>query len=130
MPPSADAPEPTTVNLAVLRGVCPNPPEVRVLESGRRLATLALRTHGPNPRGAGARATSVPVTVWEPPAWLEEVAPGEELVVVGAVHRRFFRTATGSAAKAEVEASYVARATRQRLATAWRRAEDALEGLA
>jgi hypothetical protein len=72
----------------------------------------------------------VPVTVWEPPAWLETVSPGEELVVVGAVHRRFFRTATGSAAKAEVEASYVARATRQRLAAAWRRAEDALEGLA
>jgi hypothetical protein len=114
-----------TVNLAVLRGVCPNPPEVRMLGSGRRLATLALRTHGP-----GARATSVPVTVWEPPAWLEAVGPGEELVVVGSVHRRFFRTATGSAAKAEVEASYVARATCQRLAAAWRRAEDALEGLA
>ena len=125
MPSSADESEPTTVNVAVLRGICPNPPEVRVLESGRRLASLAVRTHGP-----GARATSVPVTVWEPPAWLEEVAPGEELVVVGAVHRRFFRTATGSAAKAEVEASYVARATRQRLAAAWRRAEDALEGLA
>jgi hypothetical protein len=117
--------EATTVNLAVLRGVCSNAPEVRVLESGRRLASLALRTHGP-----GARATSVPVTVWEPPAWLESVDAGEELVVVGAVHRRFFKTATGLAAKAEVEAAYIARATRQRLATAWRRAEDALEGLA
>ena len=125
MPATAETSEPTTVNLAVLRGVCPSPPEIRVLESGRRLASLALRTHGP-----GVRATSVPVTVWDPPAWLETIADGEELVVVGAVHRRFFRTASGSAAKAEVEASYVARATRQRLATAWRRAGDALEGLA
>src|SRR5262245_47237985 len=92
----AAEPETTTVNLAVLRGGCPNPPDGRVLESGRRLASLALRTHGP-----GARATSVPVTVWEPPAWLEDVGAGEELVIVGAVHRRFFKTATGSAAKAE-----------------------------
>src|SRR5262245_20029597 len=76
MPSSADVPESTTVNLAVLCGVCPNPPDVRVLESGRRLASLALRTHGPNPGGAAARATSVPVTVWDPPAWLEAVAPG------------------------------------------------------
>ncbi|HZP30479.1 MAG TPA: single-stranded DNA-binding protein [Acidimicrobiia bacterium] len=125
MPSTADAPESATVNVAVLRGVCPNPPDVRVLESGRRLGSLALRTHGP-----GARATSVPVTVWDPPTWLETLAGGEELVVVGAVHRRFFRTPTGSAAKAEVEATYVARATPKRLATAWRRAEDALEGLA
>ncbi len=125
MTATANEPESNTVNRAILRGVCSNTPEVRILESGRRLASLALRTRGP-----GARATSVPVTVWEPPAWLEGVDAGEELVVVGTVHRRFFKTATGSAAKAEVEASYIARATRQRLATAWRRAEDALEGLA
>ncbi len=114
-----------TVNVAVLRGPCSTAPELRVLGSGRRLASLSLRTHGP-----GAKATSVPVTVWDPPAWLEGVDAGEELVVVGTVHRRFFKTATGAGAKAEVEARYVARATAARLATALRRAEEALEGLA
>ena len=93
--------EATTVNLAVLRGVCPNPPEVRVLESGRRLASLALRT--PRSR-AHARRRSRSRCGSRPPGSRRSSA-GEELVVVGAVHRRFFQTATGSAAKAEVEAS-------------------------
>jgi len=33
----------TTVNLGVLCGPCSAPPELRVLESGTRLATLAIR---------------------------------------------------------------------------------------
>ncbi len=115
-----------TLNLAVLRGVCSGPPEIRTLESGRRLASLALRTQGP-----GAHATSVPVTVWDPPAWFEALDTEDALVVVGTVHRRFFRTAAGArGAKAGVEAAYVARPNRRGLTAALRRAEDALDGLA
>jgi hypothetical protein len=48
----------TAVNLGVLCGPCSAPPELRVLESGTRLATLAIRC----PAGAAGdeRATSVP----------------------------------------------------------------------
>jgi hypothetical protein len=114
-----------TVNLAVLRGVCSAPTEVRRLSGGRRVASLSVRTRGP-----GAHATSVPVSVWEPAAWVEDLDAGDELIVVGVVHRRFFRTAGGTpGARAEVEATHVARPTSRGIAAALRRAEAALDGL-
>lgn len=117
--------EQITVNLAVVAGVCSGPPEVRTLDSGRRLAALGVRTHGP-----GAHATSVPVTVWDPPAWLEALDVDDAVVVVGTVNRRFFRTAAGArGAKAEVEAAYVSRPSRRGRQTAFRKASDALDGL-
>jgi hypothetical protein len=115
-----------TVNLAVLRGVCSAPPVVRRLAGGRRVGALSVRTRGP-----GAHATSVPVSVWEPATWIEDLDTGDEVIVVGVVHRRFFRTASGAAgARAEVEAAHVTRPTARGLAAALRRAQAALDGLA
>ncbi len=110
----------------VVRGECSAAPELRELESGRRLATLAVRAPGP-----AGRATSVPVTVWEPPAWVEDLTEGTDLVVVGAVRRRFFRTAVGAAAaRVDVEAVFVGRAGRRKeLDTALRWAGEALDRL-
>ena len=76
--PTTPTPTPTeveipTVNLVVLRGVASGPPEVRTLDSGTRLATLSVRVHS-----LGPSSTSVPVAVWDPPAWVETV----DLVVV------------------------------------------------
>ncbi len=134
--PSADAaadPGATEVgcNLAVLWGRCSAGVEIRTLESGRRVASLAVRTAptaAPRRRaGTGATATSVPVTVWDPPAWLEALEADDPLVVVGTVRRRFFATRSGGrGAKAEVEALSVARASRAQLDRAFRRAADAL----
>ena len=94
-----------TINLAVVRGVASASPEVRQLPSGSRLATFALRTHALAPP-----ATSVPVAVWDPPAWLEAVAEGDELIVAGCLRRRFYRSATGDlAARVELEAAVVGR---------------------
>ena len=130
---SADAPEGEPedpdagrVNLVVVLGEVSAAPELRELESGRRLAALAIRS-----RGADGRATSVPVTVWEPAAWVEDLAPGTEVVVVGGVRRRFFRTATGtSATRVDVEAAFIGRAgQRRQLESALRRVETALEAL-
>jgi hypothetical protein len=113
------------VNLAVLRGVCSAPPEVRVLESGSRLATLALRCPA-----SDDRSTSVPVTVWDPPAWLETVDAGEPLVVVGRLRRRFYQRPGGLGSRVDVEAEMVGRARdRRRLDAALRRAATALEPL-
>src|SRR5262245_13691874 len=84
---------PVRLNLVVVRGTCSGPPELRELESGRRLAALAVRAPGPD-----GRTTSVPVTVWEPATWVEDLDDGVDLVVVGAVRRRFFRTGAGGAA--------------------------------
>ena len=117
-------PDPT-VNLVVLRGVASAPPETRVLRSGRRLATLSVRVHA-----LGPSATSVPVAVWDPPAWVEALDVDDPVVVVGTLRRRFFQTATGTGSRVEVEASLVGRGNdRRRLDTALRRADEALEGL-
>ena len=121
------------LNLAVLWGACSAGVEVRTLESGTRVASLALRTptNGRRRGRTEPSTTSVPVTVWEPPAWLETVGAGESLVVVGMVRRRFFTTRSGArGAKAEVEALTVARATGAQLERAWQRAAGVLEAIA
>ena len=51
-----------SVNLAVVRGVCSSPPEVRVLPSGTTLVVLQVTT-----RPDDGMTTSVPVVVWDPP---------------------------------------------------------------
>jgi hypothetical protein len=123
------------LNLVVLWGPCSAGVEVRTLESGTRLATLGVRTPpgvaGARTRhGASVAATSVPVTLWDPPAWLEGIEPGESLVVLGTVRRRFFATRGGGrGARAEVEAVSIARATPAQRARAWQRAAGVLEVL-
>ena len=132
---SAETAEPG-LNLAVIWGTCSAPPEIRTLESGSRLASLAVRTpaHASGRRGrtaSTAAATSVPVTVWDPPAWIETLDAGDAVVVVGSVRRRFFATRSGArGAKAEVEAATIARATDRRLEQAGTRAAAALASLA
>jgi len=122
----------TGLNLAVLWGRSSGDAEIRTLESGRRLATLAVRTGGgalPEHR-ADAAVTSVPVTVWEPPAWLESLEREDPVIVVGRIRRRFFTTRAGTrGAKVEVEALSIARATRGALDRAWRRAAGSLDAL-
>jgi single-stranded DNA-binding protein len=126
------------LNLAVIWGTCSAPPEIRTLESGSRVASLAVRTPaaGTVRRGRAAphtatTATSVPVTVWEPPAWVETLDAGDAVVVVGSVRRRFFATRTGArGAKAEVEAATIAKATVRQLEQASTRALAALANLA
>ncbi len=115
------------VNLGVLCGPCSSAPELRVLESGTRLATLAVRCPvGP----ADERATSVPVTVWNPPAWIDTLEAGEEVVVVGPLRRRFYQRPGGVGSRVDVEAAYIGRARdRRRIDAALRRALEALEPL-
>jgi single-stranded DNA-binding protein len=105
------------INLAVLWGECPAAPEVRQLPSGRRLASLSIRV-----KPDEGRAESVPVTVWEPPAWLEDLDAGDELLVVGRVRRRFYHNpVSGTAARTDVEAAVVARKPDARRRDALRR---------
>jgi single-stranded DNA-binding protein len=105
------------INLAVLWGECPAPPEVRQLPSGQRVANLSIRV-----RPDDGRADSVPVTVWEPPVWLEDVDEGEEVFVVGRVRRRFYRNpVSGTASRTDVEAAVIARRPDARRREALRR---------
>ncbi len=116
-----------SLNLCLVRGECSAPPELRTLASGTRLATLAVRV-----RRAGVPATSVPVAVWDPAPHVEDLEAGAEVVVLGRVVRRFFRTgAGGPGSRVEVQADLVARAGDGRKVTqALRLAERVLDELA
>ena len=114
------------VNVTVLVGECSRRAEMRVLESGTRLGVLAIRvkdTDGP--------ATSVPVTVWDPPPWFDDLEPGDPVVVVGKVKRRFYKAGAVTGSRVDVEAEVIARGGRDRrkLVAVTRRIRDALDAL-
>ena len=111
-------------NVAIVRGACSSPPELRVLPSKQRLAQIQVTTR------VDGRAMSVPVSVIDPPAWLEELDTGDELVVLGAVRRRFFRAGGTTASRVEIEAEVVCRGRdRRRSRGLRRRVEELLEAL-
>jgi single-strand DNA-binding protein len=113
-----------SVNLAVIRGRCSSPADVRILPSGQAVATLQVTTR-PDPEGP---ARSVPVAVWDPPAWVEALDEGAEVVVVGEVRRRFWRAGAGAASRVEVSALQIARGSdKRRVAKLCRAAGEALE---
>jgi single-strand DNA-binding protein len=127
-PTTTDTTVDRRVNLGVLCGPCSAAPEVRVLGSGTRLATLAIRCPAGSP--ADGRATSVPVTVWNPPAWIDTLEAGEPVVAVGRLRRRFYQRPGGVGSRVDLEAAYIGRArNRRRIDTALRRALEVLEAL-
>ena len=89
-------------NVVVLAGRLARPAEVRQLPSGDRLVAFEITV----PR-EGARAESVPVVWFEPPAGAADHDVDEQVVVVGRVRRRFFRTAGSTQSRTEVVADAV-----------------------
>ncbi len=111
------------LNLAVVRGPISSSPEIRVLASGSSVATIGVRAP------AGEQMTSVPVSVWDPPAWIGELAPGDEVIVLGAVRRRFYKGAGGTGSRVDVEAVFVGRPGKRQLRSVARRIEATLAEL-
>ncbi len=112
------------INLAVVRGIVSSPPEVRVLPSETVLAQLQVTTR------LETETLSIPVSSWNPAAWIETLEPGDEIVVVGRVRRRFFRAGGATASRVELEADVIVRASdRRRVQAAVRRATASLESL-
>jgi len=112
-------------NVVVLRGRLTRPASMKVLPSGDRLTAFDLTV----PAADGGRAEPVPVSWFGAAAWFDEVEPGDELVVVGRVHRRFFRGASGLQSRTEVVVDAAAPARQaSRAAAIVRRAVDAAVG--
>lgn len=89
-------------NVVVLIGRLARPAQLRLLPSGDALAEYQLTVPRP-----GQRSESVPV-VWEsPPAGAADHDTDAELLVVGRVRRRFFRTAGRTESRTEVVAEAV-----------------------
>jgi single-strand DNA-binding protein len=108
---STDSPIAAGTNLVVLRGTLSRAPEVRALPSGDAVAAFDV-TIRPDPADGGragptARAESVPVAWFDPPAAASRLGAGDEVVVVGRVRRRFFRAGSSTASRTEVVAERV-----------------------
>ena len=102
------------MNVVVLRGTVVRPPEIRELPSGARLVSFDLRTAGPD-----GRAETVPVSWADPPGADEEgLVEDAEVLVVGRIRRRFFRTGGSTQSRTEVVAERVARPRQTRRARA------------
>ena len=105
------------MNVVILRGRLSRPPESRSLPSGD--IVVAYEVTVPRP---GQRAETVPVAWMEAPASAVDLAVEEEVVVVGRVRRRFFRSGGVTQSRTEVAAQRVV-PTRHRV-----RAGQALAG--
>lgn len=84
------------MNVVILRGVVARL-STREVSSGRTLLSFDLRSEL-----ADGTVASVPVSWWDPPATLAE---GQDVVVTGSVHRRFFRSGSVTASRTEVMAT-------------------------
>jgi single-strand DNA-binding protein len=89
------------MNIVVLQGKLSRVPEWRELDSGRVVSydvTTRLE-HG--------KAATAPVAWFAAPDSALRLDAGDDVVVVGHVHRRFFRTPAGTQSRTEVVADAV-----------------------
>jgi len=87
-------------NLSVLVGRLSRPAELRQLPSGDEVLALEVTV-----RPEGHPAESVPVAWTGAPAAASRWTTGEEILVVGRVRRRFFRSGGVTQSRTEVAAS-------------------------
>lgn len=90
------------MNVVMVQGTLSRAPELRVLPSGDRLVAYEVTV-----RAEGQKAESVPVVWFDAPSRSAELASGTEVVVVGRIRRRFFRTPAGTGSRTEVVADSV-----------------------
>ena len=90
-------------NIAILIGRLARPAEERILPSGDRVATLEVTVEATN----GRRSETVPVSWFNPSTDIVELAAGTELVVVGSVRRRFFRSGGSTQSRTDLTAVHV-----------------------
>ena len=97
------------MNVVLLQGVLSSEPRRRELPSGSLLLSWEVTTQ------AAQGKQSVPVVWFDPPASVEKLADGEEVVVLGTVRRRFFAAHGRTVSSTEVLAERAA-PTRRRAA--------------
>ena len=92
------------VNVVIVRGSLSSEPVARDLNSGSSVIGLEVTT-----RHEDEPTRSVPVSIFDPakPDEILALTTGDEVVVIGAVSRRFFKTAGGTGSRTEVVATDV-----------------------
>lgn len=98
-------------NLVVLRGTMTADPSTRELADGTVVVQFDLATR----RADDAGTVSVPVAWHDPsPSGRAAIGRDAEVVVVGVVRRRFFRSGGATQSRTEVVADRVIRASRRK----------------
>lgn len=95
------------MNQVLLVGRLSSTPQERSLASGSVLWSMEITTDTPD------GAWSVPVAWFDPPVAVP-FATGDEVLVLGSVRRRFFRTGAGTQSRTEVVAAEVVAADAKR----------------
>lgn len=95
-------------NLVVLWGTLVADPRIRELASGGVVSQFDITTRD------DSGTYSVPVAWFAPPPRGTGVQPGEDVVVIGSVRRRFFRVGGVTQSRTEVVAEKVVAARRGR----------------
>ncbi len=118
-------PTETGLNFAILVGVLSSEVETREIQDRGEVATLQVRVSSLD------GVTTVPVTMWAPPAWLLAAGEGTPVLVVGKVRRRFWRTPVGTTgSRVGVEATSVTRDGPRQRASLAKRADAILASAA
>ena len=102
-PSVSDHPSARSFNVVALRGELATDMRVSDLPAGGVVHNFEVKT------GVGETRHVVPVA-WHDPVRPPRLVPGDEVVVVGAVRRRWFRAGGASQSRTEVVADTVARA--------------------
>ena len=89
------------MNIVVLQGKLSRAPEWRDLESGN------VVSYDVTTRLDDGKAATAPVAWFGAPSSALELDAGDDVVVVGHIHRRFFRTPAGTQSRTEVVADAV-----------------------
>src|SRR4051812_46049945 len=111
------------MNVVTLRGRLSRPAEARTLPSGDRLVQLELTVARP-----GDKAESVPVVCFDAPAAVSTLDVNDEVLVLGRVRRRFFRTDGGTQSRTEVVADQVVlKRHTKKMAAAFERAHQLID---
>ncbi len=94
------------MNIVLLRGRLSSDPRTVELPSGDVLLRWEVTT------ATGDRKMTVPVAWFEPPRSTRTIGSGAEVVVLGRVRRRFFRSGGATMSETEVVASAATLASR------------------
>jgi single-strand DNA-binding protein len=94
------------MNIVLVRGVLSSEPREKQLPSGSRLVSWEVTTDN------DGQKLSVPVVWFDPPAGAFKVGAGDEVVVAGAVRRRYYQSSGRLVSSTEVVATRWARAGR------------------
>lgn len=95
-------------NLVLLRGVLVAPPTLRELPAGGTVSQFDVTTRD------DSGAHTVPVAWHDPPAAGLPLDPGDAVIVIGRVSRRFFRVGGATQSRTEVVAEHVVAASNRR----------------